>query len=265
MPGYRDPQFDLPGDNSLINVIEIGNRVHQVGSIVDVKILGALALVDNNVLDWKIVAIDVKDDLAANLDNIKDVESIMPGLLCSTVEWFRFYQTPKGVQPLQILMADENEYFLDRTKAYEIIETSHKFWLNLIKNELFFKQSKECSEFKLLNTQCDFSMPEACKTEREAARIIDQFKQVILNKPIESLARQPPRLDLEKSYFLRKTELLAKLGITKAFKSDETQLQTSESHWSMWESIKEHRYKIGVPLSIALLLGYLFYFKRVTK
>jgi len=41
-----------------------GSKVHQRGSVIKVKVLGALALIDEGETDWKIVTIDVDDPLA---------------------------------------------------------------------------------------------------------------------------------------------------------------------------------------------------------
>ncbi len=46
-----------------------------------VKVLGCLALIDGGETDWKIFTIDVKDPLAEKLNDIDDVEKLMPGLL----------------------------------------------------------------------------------------------------------------------------------------------------------------------------------------
>lgn len=43
------------------------------------KILGTLALIDEGETDWKLIAIDVRDPLAAHLNDIDDVEKRMPG------------------------------------------------------------------------------------------------------------------------------------------------------------------------------------------
>jgi inorganic pyrophosphatase len=46
---------------------------------VQVKILGTLALIDEGETDWKLIAIDVNDPLASRLNDVDDVEAVMPG------------------------------------------------------------------------------------------------------------------------------------------------------------------------------------------
>ena len=44
-----------------------------------VKVLGTLALIDDGETDWKVLCIDVTDPLAKSLNDISDVEKLMPG------------------------------------------------------------------------------------------------------------------------------------------------------------------------------------------
>ena len=60
------------------------------------QILGTLALLDEGETDWKLLAIDINDPMASELNDIADVERLMPGLLKATVEWFRIYKIPDG-------------------------------------------------------------------------------------------------------------------------------------------------------------------------
>lgn len=67
-------------------------QVHERGAVVGVKVLGAIGLIDEGEADWKIIAIDVHDPLAAKLHDIDDVEREMPGLMQATIDWFRIYK-----------------------------------------------------------------------------------------------------------------------------------------------------------------------------
>lgn len=95
-PRHVDPRTRCRGDNDPVDVIEIGTRVAARGDVVPVKLLGALALVDEGETDWKLLAIDARDAAAAELSDVADVERRFPGLLRATVEWFRLYKVPDG-------------------------------------------------------------------------------------------------------------------------------------------------------------------------
>jgi len=47
--------------------------------VIKVKLLGAVALIDEGETDWKVLAIDVEDPLAAEIDDITGLEAKMPG------------------------------------------------------------------------------------------------------------------------------------------------------------------------------------------
>ena len=46
--------------------------------------------------DWKLIAIDVNDPIADQVNDIPDVDKHFPGLLKATVEWFKIYKIPDG-------------------------------------------------------------------------------------------------------------------------------------------------------------------------
>ena len=92
MPSFKHPGIDCRGDNDPLDVIEIGSKVHQSGSVVDVKVLGGLAMIDEGELDWKIIAIDVTDSLAEKINDLADLKIFAPGLLKATLDWFRIYK-----------------------------------------------------------------------------------------------------------------------------------------------------------------------------
>merc|ERR1712098_641457 len=75
------------------------------GEIKQVKVLGVMALLDEEETDWKIIVIDVNDPLASKLNDIEDVERHLPGLVRASNEWFRIY---KNSQLLPLTLASPN-------------------------------------------------------------------------------------------------------------------------------------------------------------
>lgn len=86
-----DQSTGCKGDNDPIDVLEIGYRIAKRGDVVQVKILGTVALIDEGETDWKVITIDVNDPLADQLNDIADVEKVFPGLLKATIEWFKVH------------------------------------------------------------------------------------------------------------------------------------------------------------------------------
>lgn len=78
-PEHKDEATNAFGDNDPIDIVEIGERVQKRGAIVQVKVLGVIALLDEGETDWKLIAIDVKDPLAQHVNNISDIDQYFPG------------------------------------------------------------------------------------------------------------------------------------------------------------------------------------------
>ncbi|CAI2350060.1 unnamed protein product [Caenorhabditis sp. 36 PRJEB53466] len=129
-PNHVVPDTGAKGDNDPIDVIEIGSKVAKRGSVLQVKVLGTLALIDEGETDWKLVAIDVNDENADKLNDINDVEKVFPGLLAASVEWFRIYKIPAGKPANEFAFNGE---FKDREYAEKVIEETNTYWKALIK------------------------------------------------------------------------------------------------------------------------------------
>lgn len=67
---------------SAVDVVEIGETRGKIGEILKVKPLGALAMIDEGELDWKIVAISLDDPKASLVNDVDDVEKHFPVWFC---------------------------------------------------------------------------------------------------------------------------------------------------------------------------------------
>lgn len=132
-PGHTDRWTGCKGDNDPIDVIEIGSRVANRAEILHVKILGIIALVDENETDWKVITIDIGDPKAGQVNDIADVEHFFPGLLQATFEWFKIYKIPDG-KPANKFAFNGNAK--NSTFATEIVNETHQFWQSLMKNQI---------------------------------------------------------------------------------------------------------------------------------
>lgn len=117
------------GDNDPIDVCEIGYRVAKHGEVLQVKVLGVIALLDEGETDWKLIVIDVNDPLAPQLSDIGDVEQHMPGFLRASVEWFKLYKVPDGKPENQFGFNGEVK---DREFAHQVILGTHVEWRDLV-------------------------------------------------------------------------------------------------------------------------------------
>lgn len=129
----KNAELNLFGDNDPLDVCEIGSEILATGAVVRVKILGAIALIDDGELDWKVIAINVQDPLAQELFDIHDVYVKCPGLLETTRQWFKDYKIPDG--------KPENEFafsgvYKNQKETLAIIEKCNGSWKKLINCEV---------------------------------------------------------------------------------------------------------------------------------
>ena len=76
---YHLPPFFLGGMcGLLVDVVEIGEKRRNIGEILKVKPLAALAMIDEGELDWKIIAIALDDPKASLVNDVEDVEKHFP-------------------------------------------------------------------------------------------------------------------------------------------------------------------------------------------
>lgn len=127
-PNVEHPVCKVNGDNDPVDVVEIGSKALDMGSVTPVKVLGVLAMIDDGELDWKVIAISSSDPMAGELNDINDVEAKLPGTVSGIREWFRWYKTPDD-KPLNAFGFDEK--CLPKKDALEVIEETHQFWKNL--------------------------------------------------------------------------------------------------------------------------------------
>jgi nucleosome-remodeling factor subunit len=127
-----DPSTQCKGDNDPIDVCEIGSTIHPQGTILKIKVLGVFAMIDEGETDWKLIAIDINDPLAENLNDIHDVDKVMPGFLKATVEWFKIYKMPDGKPANEFAFNAEAK---NKEFAENIIAGTHESWKKLIRRE----------------------------------------------------------------------------------------------------------------------------------
>ncbi|CAH2105949.1 unnamed protein product [Euphydryas editha] len=173
-PQHVDPATQARGDNDPIDVIEIGERVAARGDVITVKILGTLALIDEGETDWKLIAVDVRDPAAERLHDVTDVETVFPGLLRATVEWFRLYKVPDGKPVNQFAFDGEAK---DAAFAHKVVDEVHEFWKSLVAGDV-----AEASDICKMNVSVERS---AARVERaEAARVLAGAPPAALPQPL---------------------------------------------------------------------------------
>ena len=127
-PAHVTPDTGCAGDNDPIDACEIGTKIFRSGSVVKVKVLGCLAMIDDGETDWKVICIACDDPLAQKLNDIEDVESHIPGLIAVMREWLRNYKTADG-KPQNTFGMDEKA--MNREYTMEVVQETNEFWKKL--------------------------------------------------------------------------------------------------------------------------------------
>jgi len=128
-PKHVSEETGCPGDNDPIDVIELGTRQRPVGSITRVKIIGVIAMIDDDETDWKVLALAMDDDRSANVNDLNDLDAHMPGVTQSLTHWLRMYKTSEG--------KPENRFGCDGKPqsaafAQRIVQECHEAWRQLL-------------------------------------------------------------------------------------------------------------------------------------
>ena len=116
------------GDGDPVDVVELSgeNSSYRTGEVWDVKVLGAVGLIDQGELDWKIFAVRSGSDFAQSFEDIEDFKKKFPDRFASILSWFLTYKKFDGKKVANFYMNDSE--VLGAKEAKKIIEKTHKMW-----------------------------------------------------------------------------------------------------------------------------------------
>jgi len=128
-PEFVHPETKAKGDNDPIDAVDISSSVKKTGDVKVVKILGTYAMIDEGETDWKVVCIDIDDPIAAKLNDIKDIETHLPGKLKEVFEFLRDYKIPDGKPANQFAF---NGDLQNKKYALNIVQETNEEWKKLV-------------------------------------------------------------------------------------------------------------------------------------
>ncbi len=130
-PAHKDAWTGLLGDGDPIDVCDISSLPRPTGSLYQVKVLGALGMIDGGETDWKVLAVRTDDPLAGKVEDVEGagVPDAVKKAMDDIRHWFRVYKVPEG--------KGENDFafggkWLDRATTLQIIEATHAQWKSLV-------------------------------------------------------------------------------------------------------------------------------------
>eukprot|EP00092_Neocalanus_flemingeri_P023595 GFUD01025587.1.p1 GENE.GFUD01025587.1~~GFUD01025587.1.p1 ORF type:complete len:300 (+),score=70.77 GFUD01025587.1:235-1134(+) len=133
-PYKEDPWTGQKGDRDPIDVCEVGPMPIPTGSVVEVRVLGILGLIDSGETDWKVIVMNKKAADLKNITNMDDLEKLYPKLAESVVKFYTIYKMPFGGVENKFAFNGEIK---DPTFADEVILFTHGHWKELVMNTTF--------------------------------------------------------------------------------------------------------------------------------
>ena len=124
------------GDNDPLDVIDIGETQSTIGMVYKVKILGILGMIDQDELDWKVIAININDAMASKMNTLSDIDIYKPGVLNAIREWLRIYKVVDGKKTNKFIFSEQ---YKDADFAYKVIKETHNEWST--NKDLFIKNN----------------------------------------------------------------------------------------------------------------------------
>lgn len=111
----------LKGDGDPVDCVELSGAELAPGTVTTVRVLGALPMVDDGEIDWKVLA--WKADAPDGPKDAKDLEERFPYLISGVREWFRWYKAKDGVM---------NRFLTEELTSTEdtlaVLEEAHEDW-----------------------------------------------------------------------------------------------------------------------------------------
>ncbi|UKJ90095.2 inorganic pyrophosphatase [Theileria orientalis] len=125
--------MELLGDNDPLDIVDVGRVTRKVGDLVAMKPVGAVSLIDQNEIDWKILGVAPDDEHFDDINELEDVDVYYPGTTTGIMEFFRWYKTPRG-KPLNKFLPQKN--FCTRKEALELVNETHHYYQQLMEGKL---------------------------------------------------------------------------------------------------------------------------------
>lgn len=126
----QDKETSCFGDNDPVDIVELSGKPLIPGAYCRLKILGALCLIDQGELDWKLFCIQAEEGKRQKIRTMNDIQE---SRVNEIREWFRTIKTYDG--------KPENEFgyggnVLNAEKALEVIEKHSNEYQSLIKGDI---------------------------------------------------------------------------------------------------------------------------------
>jgi len=127
-PNRKAEEGDWYGDQDPIDVVEISGYPLNRFDVYKVRVLGALKMIDDGEVDWKLLAIEVNQPFNKEVGDIADLRTRFPEKYNGILNWFKTYKMAAGktTEP-NIFSREEENILVDETIS--VIEETHQDWM----------------------------------------------------------------------------------------------------------------------------------------
>lgn len=132
-PNVKHAATGYVGDNDPVDVVEISNEPMTMAAVEPVKVVGIMALIDEEETDWKVIAIRTSNPLSEKINDVGDIDTHIPGCVDAIRHWFRMYKTADGKPENSFAFDGEAK---DKAFAHEVIEETHQSYKDLIASKV---------------------------------------------------------------------------------------------------------------------------------
>ena len=116
---------NLSGDNDPVDIVILGDITYSIGTVINIKVIGTFAMIDNNEVDYKVIAIDCNNVNATKINTDADVRSYLNMDEINDIkEWFRAYK-PNSNPPTYF---GYDEKLLSIGETLKILHDTHNHW-----------------------------------------------------------------------------------------------------------------------------------------
>jgi len=162
------------------------------GSVLPVRVLGVLAMIDSDETDWKVIVMDAAEAKAEGINTMEDLNAKRPGLSDAVRRFFRVYKVPSGKGENRFAYGGD---YKDSQLAMDVIGFLHTEWKEMTHNCSIGSIGDQFGLFNSKNTKVDGS---PCKiTQQEARREVESQPDAL--KPSDA----PRPNNLENWHFLQ--------------------------------------------------------------
>jgi len=163
-PFHQDRWTNLRGDKDPVDVCEVGEMPVPTGTVLPVRVLGILALLDSGETDWKVIVMNSAEAKSKGIEDMDDLIEKSPGIAEAVKRFFTVYKVPAHKPRNKFAYNGEIK---GTDLAWDVIEFLHGEWKEMMLNCSISSKEGEFGSFNTVNTKVTSSPCRIDQTEAQ--------------------------------------------------------------------------------------------------